>query len=80
MLLRKIMTDMPETERARWAVVRLDKYETLPGLVLAADVDAGTATMRTRGPDEVAQDGTRTPTFKDVGYALGAGSIAIVGR
>jgi len=79
-LPRKIRTDLPEAERARWAVVRLDLHQTLAGLVLAADADAGTATLRERGPDDVAQDGTRKPTFKDVGYAFGPGGIAIVGR
>lgn len=77
MLIRKIPSGMPEAERARWQVVRLDTHLPLLGLVLTADVDAGTATMRERDADDIAPDGKRTPRYKDVDYALGERGIAI---
>jgi len=77
-LPRQIPAEMPESERAKWIVVRLDTHLPLPGLILTADADTGTAMIRERGPDTIAQDGTRTPTHKDVSYTLGPGSLAIV--
>lgn len=41
MLLRKIESSLAESERAKWRVVRLDTYETIPGLILSADCDNG---------------------------------------
>ena len=36
----------PESERRRYAVVRLDTFETMPGLILAANVDTGMCLLR----------------------------------
>jgi hypothetical protein len=36
----------PESERRRYAVVRLDTMETLPGLILAANCDTGMCLLR----------------------------------
>jgi hypothetical protein len=67
MLPRKLVQDMPEAERARWRIVRLDTHQDLPGLILSADADAGVVTMK--GADGAAKD-----------YSLGSGGFAIVGR
>ena len=66
-------------ERARWSVVRLDSGESLPGEVIEADADTGTVRMRERGPDMIAQDGSRTLTWVEVDYRL-HGGLAIVRR
>lgn len=68
MLPRRLTPDQPETERARWRIVRLDTHETLAGLILSADVDAGVARMKAASSGET------------VDYSLGPGGIAIIGR
>jgi hypothetical protein len=68
MLPRKLAAELPEAERARWRIVRLDTVAELPGLILAADCDAGTATMKVPVSGEA----------KD--YSFGPGGLAIIGR
>jgi hypothetical protein len=36
----------PESERARWKVVRLDSGDDVPGLILLATVETGKCSMR----------------------------------
>jgi hypothetical protein len=67
MLPRRIAQDLPEAERRRWRIVRLDTHETVPGLILSADCDTGACTMRGPAPE---------PTQ----YDLGPGGIAIIGK
>jgi hypothetical protein len=79
-LPRRLGTEQSDAERARWAVVRLDSYAALAGEILAADADSGLAVMRERGPDEIAGDGSRKATYRQVTYNLGPGGLAIVAR
>jgi hypothetical protein len=80
MLPRRIAQDLPESERRRWRIVRLDSYETLPGLVLSADCDTGVCTMRIQLGVDTADDGTKTIKFDTRAHNFGPGGIAIIGR
>jgi hypothetical protein len=66
-LPRRLAHDLPEAERRRWRIVRLDSAETLPGLILNADCDTGACTLR--GSDGELRD-----------YSLGPGGLAIIRR
>jgi hypothetical protein len=66
-LPRKLSHDLPEPDRRRWRIVRLDTHQQLEGEILSADVDAGVCTMK--GADGETRD-----------YSLGPGGIAIIGR
>jgi hypothetical protein len=79
-LPRTIGADWSEARRARWRIIRLDTHETLPGRIILADVDNGTAIMCVRGPDSLAEDGSVVATWVQATYNLGPGGIAIVAR
>lgn len=67
MLPRKLAHDVPQAERRRWRIVRLDTHQEIAGEILSADIDAGVCTMK--GPDGEARD-----------YSLGPGGFAIIGK
>lgn len=67
MIPRKLPFDLPEAERRRWRIVRLDTHQDLAGLILSADVDSGACVMK-----------EASGAAKD--YALGPGGLAIIGR
>jgi hypothetical protein len=46
MLPRQLTAIDPEIERARYKVVRRDTMETVPGLILSANVETGMCLMR----------------------------------
>lgn len=50
MLPLDLTADMPESERARWRVVRLDTFAVLEGAIVAAHVEEGSAVMQLRPP------------------------------
>jgi hypothetical protein len=79
-LPRRLCAEQSDAERARWRVVRLDTYATLDGEIVAADADSGLAVMRERGPDEIASDGSRKATYRQVTHNFGPGGMAIVAR
>ncbi len=58
---------IPEDERKRWRVVRLDSCADLPGEVLAADDQTGEVTMRDHGGEETS-------------YSLGRHAIRLIRR
>ena len=78
--LRRLGAEHSEAERSRWRVVRLDNHATLAGEIVAADADSGLAVMRERGPDEIASDGSRKATYRQVTHNFGPGGMAIVAR
>ena len=43
---------MPEAERRRWRVVRLDNYSDIPGEILSADELTGEVTAKDYGGQE----------------------------
>jgi hypothetical protein len=67
MLVRKLAADAPAGDRRRWRIVRLDTHQDLPGEIVEADVENGTATMK-------------QPSGESTQYSLGPGGIAIIGR
>jgi hypothetical protein len=46
MLPRKLTAVDPESERRRYKIVRRDTMEDVPGLILAANVEAGLCLLR----------------------------------
>lgn len=46
MQTRKLTSDMPEAERRRWSVIRLDSLLALPGIPISADEATGEALMQ----------------------------------
>ena len=50
MFILKLTADMPESERARWRIIRLDNFTTLEGLIIGADVQIGAVVMQVRPP------------------------------
>ena len=69
MLLREITEAMPEEQRARYRVVRLDSGNTVPGLILSANANTGECTMKVTVGDN----------FEKVAHMLGANGLAILG-
>jgi len=80
MLPRKITHDAADGVKRLYRIVRLDTHQELPGEILSADADNGVCVMRERGPDEIAEDGTRTPTYRTNDYTLGPDGLAIIRR
>lgn len=72
MLPLKLTAADPESERALWRVVRLDTHETLPGMIVCADVATGLALMQVK-PTADGDPGQQE-------FVLGAGGLRIVPR
>jgi hypothetical protein len=45
MMIDRIDASMPEADRARWKLVMTDSYKDIPGIIIEADVIAGTAKL-----------------------------------
>lgn len=63
-----LTADMPQAERERWRVVRLDSFDILPGLIVAVDCGLGVAIMQ--------KDGEINTTT----YTFGEKSLKIIHR
>lgn len=48
MLINSITSDMPESARARWRVIRLDNFSELPGIPIMVKCDEGIALMQVK--------------------------------
>jgi hypothetical protein len=80
MLPRKIEHDVPEAERRRWQIVRLDTYQVVPGLILSANCDTGVCTLSVVTGSVTGEDGKKTATTEVRDLSFGPGGLAIIGR
>lgn len=65
MLPSRLSAADPESERARYKIVRRDTFTDVPGLILGASVETGECIMR--GTDNAAKP-----------YSFGPGGLSIV--
>ena len=79
-MMRRLAHDLPEAERRRWRIVRLDTHQEVPGLILSADADTGAATLKVEVGVDIAEDGTRSAKYETQSLSFGPGGFAIVGR
>lgn len=73
MLPLLITSEMPEDERARWRLVRLDTFADLcpGGLIMSADTETGNAMVRPPAPPNC-------PPPADIAVALGPNGLRII--
>ena len=63
----KIDSSMSEEQRSRYKIVRLDSFDDLDGLIVSADEQEGTATLKDKSGE-------------DKSYSLGPHGIMILPR
>lgn len=82
MLLRILTSDMPESERRRWRIVRLDFGSPEPeGLISSANVDTGQVEMLkplVSDPGQPQAYETRSWNFGPNGFAIVARTLALL--
>lgn len=80
MLPPKIDKETPDSEKAKWTLVRLDTGKSIPGDIVDADATTGVAHVSVITGKTQQEDGTIIVSREMVTIDLGANGFAIVRR